>query len=399
MTHRCGGAPLLGLLLALLAASPARARDEAPVGSAVTTEAVLELVRADKLAQGMELAAASKGALERPEAEPRARRLALVWAVLRAASLSLEGRDDEREVRHALALAAERALPEDLALLRETATVSERAAPYARLVARGATGKIAASSDPSLLLAFLRGDDEDAKRRAIVALGERLGTIRAKVETGNDLDLAEQRELADPALLDALIDELGARQKAADDLAHDLAASATASPLHVLALIEAPAISALEAARRRGAVGADEALAAVLAAARERVRRFPRSTWSSARGLMPRAIPDALPCASCQRPLPQGARFCPACGAASSGAPCARCGETTLHEVCPRCGASAAARAPSRVCEKCGETLGEGDGFCRRCGTPAGHGVPVADPLLPAAEAPGVERPAVREKR
>src|SRR5581483_7203070 len=99
--------------------------------------------------------------------------------------------DDEAAVKNALKLAGERALPEDVGFLRELASASQRAAPYARLLARDACAKIDASYDRRSLLAFLKGDDETAKRRALAAIGERLAKIRGKVDTGGDLDGVE----------------------------------------------------------------------------------------------------------------------------------------------------------------------------------------------------------------
>lgn len=402
--RRLLGSPFIAIALLLVAGASVRAEDVAPVSSAVTPDAVLDLVRRDKLRVALELASPGRAALDSHPKDARARRLGLLWAVLRASCLSLDAkatrdyeRDDEASVRRSLALAGERALPDDIAFLRELASSSERAAPYARVLVREACAKIDATSDRIALLGFLRGDDGTAKRRAIAAVGERLARIRAKVDSGGDLDALEQAELADPALIHALVDELGNRQADADALAHDLAASSTPSPLHALALIEAPSIPTLEAARRRGAPGADEALAAVREAARERLRKNPRSTWSSARGAMPQVVPDALACTGCKKPLPESARFCPSCGASSPGAPCPRCGQTAVGEICPRCGGVASAKVMPKTCEKCAEPTGAGDRFCRRCGV----GLPGAQPGPPKdrdRDAPSFESPAFKGK-
>ena len=56
-----------------------------------------------------------------------------------------------------------------------------------------------------------------------------------------------------------------------------------------------------------------------------------------------------MKCAGCDRPLPAGAKFCPACGKAVA-AQCAACGATLLAgaRFCAECGAAAgpAAAAP-----------------------------------------------------
>jgi hypothetical protein len=363
-------------VLVSMVSAPARADDVAPVASTVEAELVLELVRADKLRAALDLAEPGRDELSKTGNDGRSRRLGLAWAIVRAACLSLDRKDDERSVKSSIALAQERALPEDLGIIRELGAASERAAPYARLVARAATAKIDAGTDRHALTMFLKGDDEDARRRAIAAIGERLSRIRAKVDSGGDLDFLEQAELADPALIDALVDELAYRQAVTDVLAHDLAANATPSPLHALALIEAPAIPALEAGKRRGAQGADEAIAAILEASRERIRHHPSSTWSSARGALPQVCPDAVPCPACKKPLPVAARFCPGCGAGAPGVACVRCGQRSVTEICPRCGGVVSAKASPRTCVTCNEPIGAGDRFCRRCGTSIGAIVP-----------------------
>jgi predicted amidophosphoribosyltransferase len=84
---------------------------------------------------------------------------------------------------------------------------------------------------------------------------------------------------------------------------------------------------------------------------------------------MPQVVPDALACPGCKKPLPESARFCPACGASAPGVPCPRCGQSAVGSICPRCGGATGAKTTTtRACDKCGEPLGTGDRFCRRCG-------------------------------
>jgi RNA polymerase subunit RPABC4/transcription elongation factor Spt4 len=354
------------LALVFLFASVARGQESvAPVASGVS--AVLDLVRKDQLRQALRLAA--EGA---PGEEGR--RLALLDAVVRAACFSLDRQDDEADVKRVLGLAGERVQIEDLPLLRALAEASSRAMPYARAIARRGYARIDATVGPRVLVSLLEGEDDEAKHRALAAVGERLAVLRARVEAGGELGPAEQAELADPDLTAALVGCLTS-PSAKDLLPHDLGAQASPSAVHALALVEAPAIPALEAAVRRGRRGAEEALAAVRGAALERCRRHPRSTWSSASGSLPSFVPGAIACPACKHLLPDGARFCPVCSAATPGAACARCGQLSQGDICPRCGglsgAAAKAAGPAAegvVCEKCGEHVAAGDHYCRRCG-------------------------------
>jgi predicted amidophosphoribosyltransferase len=77
-------------------------------------------------------------------------------------------------------------------------------------------------------------------------------------------------------------------------------------------------------------------------------------------------MPGAIACRGCTKPLPDGARFCPACGAEGPGFHCPRCGHVGLSETCARCGGSEKNAAPS--CARCGEALAADHAFCKRCG-------------------------------
>jgi hypothetical protein len=369
---------LVVLVVAAAAAAAPREARAAPDGVAPVSSAVVdpldavELVRAGDFARAVEVAAPGRAALT---ADPRAsddkiRRLGLVYAVARAAAFLADRRGDEGEVTRLLAQAGARARPEDLPLLRALEHGSPRAAPYARAVARRAVAQIGPERDPRALVALLHSVDAAARRRALAALGERLARFHEQIEAGGELASDDQRALADPELVAALVSELGERAAVLDQLPHDLAAEASPSALHALALVETPALAALEAAKRNGVAGADAALAAVTEAALARLRRHPRSSWSSARGTLPALVPGASVCASCHRPLPLGARFCPSCGGDTPLAACARCGGLVTHGLCARCGGSG--QGDGRRCpnEKCQEALGAMEKFCHRCGTP-----------------------------
>lgn len=112
-------------------------------------------------------------------------------------------------------------------------------------------------------------------------------------------------------------------------------------------------------------------------------------------------------CSACGTQIPEGGKFCPACGAAApteapvaeAGA-CAGCGAELKPgaRFCASCGtpvavAAAAAQPaapPPATCAGCGQELAPGRAFCSHCGTPAG-GAPAAapPPVQPAAPAAG----------
>src|SRR5262249_2422062 len=151
--------------------------------------------------------------------------------------------------------------------------------PYARALARQAVEKIASDLEPRQLLEFVKSDDAHARRRALAALGERFARIHERVDSGQDLTFEEQATLSDPTVISALVDALDERRPELDVLPHDLAATASPSALHDLALVETPAIRSLEDAKRSGQLSAQSALECVLEAALIRLRRHPRSSW------------------------------------------------------------------------------------------------------------------------
>lgn len=352
-------------------ASPALAlpgSDAAAVGSAMPDAlSAVELVRSGELRRACEVTAGGVAAIatDSPATDERQRRLGLVHAVARAARF-LDERGDETDLRELLDGASRRARPEDLPLLRALERASPRAAPFARSLARRALDRIGADMDARVLVELVRSDDVLAKRRALQSLGERLARIHAKVDAGHDLDAREQAEVSDPTLVAALVDALEERRPELDVLPHDLAATASPSALHDLALVETPAVHALETAQREGIPGAAAALAAALETAQARLRRFPRSSWSSASGAAPARVPGAAECAKCHRPLPSGSRYCPGCGEAAPQAACARCGGPLAQGVCTRCGGGSEGE-PGR-CERCKEPIGAQDEYCRACG-------------------------------
>jgi len=76
--------------------------------------------------------------------------------------------------------------------------------------------------------------------------------------------------------------------------------------------------------------------------------------------------PKGVPCVKCRHLIPQGAKFCPSCGAAQSEA-CPKCGKPVPGGVkfCPECGQNLSAET---VCAKCGHKMTPGVKFCPECG-------------------------------
>lgn len=78
------------------------------------------------------------------------------------------------------------------------------------------------------------------------------------------------------------------------------------------------------------------------------------------------AIPSGTACASCRAPMPEGARYCAACGKAASTA-CPSCHEPAAAgaRFCTGCGARLA--SPT-ACAQCGAVLPPSGRFCPDCG-------------------------------
>jgi membrane protease subunit (stomatin/prohibitin family) len=87
-----------------------------------------------------------------------------------------------------------------------------------------------------------------------------------------------------------------------------------------------------------------------------------------AAAVLPSPPPAGSPCVKCGVNVPQGAKFCPACGTAQ-GTACPKCGVNVPQgaKFCPACGASMQA-----VCAKCNAKLEPGTKFCPACGSPVG---------------------------
>ena len=104
-------------------------------------------------------------------------------------------------------------------------------------------------------------------------------------------------------------------------------------------------------------------------------------------------------CIKCQVPLPEGAKFCAACGTLQpeprpTPAPgkdlCAGCGAPLGPGAafCASCGTPVPAAAPAApaVCAGCGSPLESGAVFCAKCGTPVPAPVLQKAPLSPKAK-------------
>ena len=100
-------------------------------------------------------------------------------------------------------------------------------------------------------------------------------------------------------------------------------------------------------------------------------------------------------CVHCQVPLPDGARFCAACGTPQPEPKpqnrCVKCGAELPQGgvFCNKCGANQAQQAPAApapsFCRTCGNPLAPGILFCNKCGTPVGA-APQKSGLSPAAK-------------
>lgn len=86
----------------------------------------------------------------------------------------------------------------------------------------------------------------------------------------------------------------------------------------------------------------------------------------------PAPQPAGRPCPSCGAMIPEGAKFCPGCGAAAPAPQpavkvCPACGAQVPEgaKFCPSCGANMNAK---KVCPQCGNELEPGAKFCPNCG-------------------------------
>ncbi len=93
---------------------------------------------------------------------------------------------------------------------------------------------------------------------------------------------------------------------------------------------------------------------------------------AGAAAAQPVQAPAGTPCTNCQQPVPDGFKFCPACGSPQAppqpqGVPCIKCQAVVAPgtKFCPECG------SPQEVtCSKCNQPVAGGAKFCNNCGTP-----------------------------
>jgi len=352
----------LGVAVLLATAAPGVAGE--------ATRDVLELVRAGELeAAGERLAAA------RAEERLPPREADLLAYGLRVAGRGEAGAAALVEDGRALARAAR---PEDLALLRELDAAVGARRNYLEPLRRAAYRAI----DPDLargrLLRVARdADDPRAARLAVSALAAQLRPLRRRVDEGGSLSADEQRALASPDLVDVLVARLeppGPGDRLPARMAARTPGAATAR--HALALVEAPALRALEAAVAAGRPGAAAAKAAVEAEVASRLERWPDSHWACARGEARLTVLTALRCPPpCGELVPPGARFCPTCGV-EVRRPCPACGELLApgSHQCAACGAGELPPGLGLTCAGCGAVTAAPAAFCPHCGGPLGDG-------------------------
>jgi hypothetical protein len=301
----------------------------------------------------------------------RLRRLEIAGAVARAVRFARRRDDDRDAVAWALDRASALARADDLALVHALAQSAPEAPPYARAIERAALRSIGQTEDDRRLIILGDDPDPEVRRRAIEAIARRVAALRKKVDEGGTLTRDEQARLADRSVIETLVARLADRTRGADPLSPDLAAPIGATALHALALIETPALVALESAERAGSADAAAALKAVRAAIGARLRTSPGSTWVSGVGEPPAVGVASLPCPGCGKPVSPLARACPACGkpVSPSGALCARCGVPFREGgFCPVCGGGPLPAAQVRPCLACGEENPPEAKFCKKCG-------------------------------
>ncbi|MCD1296077.1 hypothetical protein CUJ83_13825 [Methanocella sp. CWC-04] len=84
----------------------------------------------------------------------------------------------------------------------------------------------------------------------------------------------------------------------------------------------------------------------------------------------PAPAPSGVPCVKCGTAVPQGSKFCPACGTKQEQAACPKCGAGVAPgaKFCANCGE----RLGESTCPKCNAKLAAGSKFCPECGSPVG---------------------------
>ncbi len=215
-----------------------------------------------------------------------------------------------------------------------------------------------------LLRVYVESPDSRVRAHAIAATARLIASLRRAVDRGGSLTPSQQEVFTDEALVRILIRNVGDEQvhRARMVLLPSQLAELGAGDAHAcLVLIETPAIPALREAIDGGAVHIARTLTAIGESIDRRLRRWPGSTWNSARGERPVAGFLGAFCTACKVQLPMDSKFCSGCG-----------GEVRTHDrvTCPKCRRTLPGDA--RFCDDCGVPVIEsGGGSARICPNPA----------------------------
>ena len=245
----------------------------------------------------------------------------------------------------------------------------ERRAPL-RHIRRAVYDAIGPDLPRQTLIRLTFSEDPTARQRALDALGRQLAQLRRRVWEGGRLTPDQELALSDPELIQRMIELLPERLPSLPTVPGAWLAerSGDVQPVHILELIEAPALDPLDDAAQRGWPGALVARGVVERAMALRLSRYPDSSWSDARGTLPRPLQTLRCPAPCGTHVPQGARHCTTCGAPVR-TPCAACGHLfpTDADTCTHCGRASDPDLQGQ-CPRChAPTLWE-HAHCAQCG-------------------------------
>jgi hypothetical protein len=224
---------------------------------------------------------------------------------------------------------------------------------------------------------LMRIRDKETRQNGTAAIARQLARKRSLVLAGGNLSSADQRMFTSRPMIDKLVDQLNQEEDLPD--LDQMSATKTAlhtlnaRAIHALIIIETPALPNLRALAQAGNERAALCIILIEKAAKQRLRRFPKSSWSSAKGLIPTAGILRGYCQFCKVSMPVAALHCSRCGKSLEKSVTSRCEKCALPlskaGLCQRCGGGrSAVKEKEETCRVCRLAVKNSAPYCIHCG-------------------------------